>query len=152
MPGSRRRSSGSRKPSNRPNGRPRRVLPIVEEDAERREKRREKNRVRQKIYRERQRTIAEDRKNNRGNAEERETTPESYIPVHQINAINDFFDRLRRVETVLQVCCTCNDPVRYRFPCVVVCPVLPLNCPVVCRESPRSSFFRPHHESARPVR
>jgi hypothetical protein len=68
----------------------------VKEDAEKRANRREKNRLRQKIYRERQRTIIEKRKNDGENAAQREASPQSYIPAHQRNAIDEFFNRLRR--------------------------------------------------------
>ena len=111
MPGSRPEGRRPRKQSssNRRNARPRRVVRDVEEDAEKRANRREKNRLRQKIYRERQRTIIEKRKNDGENAAQREPSPPSYIPAHQRNAIDDFFNRLCRVETVLQVCSTCKE-------------------------------------------
>ena len=41
--------------------------------------------------------------------QERVPSPPPYIPAHQKRAVNDFFNRLRSIDTVLAVCSTCKE-------------------------------------------
>ena len=80
---------------------------VQDDEHERGQMRRQRNRVRQQRYRERQRALLNDAEGSRL-AHGAPTSP-PYIPAHQKDAIDEFFDRLRSVDTVLAVCSTCQE-------------------------------------------